>query len=218
MYKIIKVVLCGAPGVGKTSLLRRLANDPGEPYAENQRSTIGVDFKTVSLISKKTNNTIRFQIWDTAGQERFKSQAKTYFRGAHILVFVYDVTRKASLDELRNWIHEADWEKNEKTGAYACTHTPNTVAFLVANKCDTVTLRREISYAEGDVFGASYGMACFETSAKTGAGVMATFQAFADMMDEHVFEPTGNEEEDEKLIQLNQQVEFLEKNKGEKCC
>jgi small GTP-binding protein len=215
LYKIIKVVLCGPPGVGKTSLLRRFVNDPGEPFLENQRSTIGVDFKTVQVVSKKTSNTIRFQVWDTAGQERFKAVSKAYFRGAHIFVFVYDVSKKASLEEARDWLGEAEWTKSEKTGAYECVHTPSAVAFLVANKCDVSVERREISYAEGDAFAASYGMACFETSAKSGAGVLGMFQSFADMMDEHVLE--YDEEDDERTIQLQQQIEFLDKSK-KTCC
>jgi small GTP-binding protein len=221
MYKIIKVVLCGAPGVGKTSLLKRLVNDPHDSYSESQRSTIGVDFKTVSIISKKSSNTIRFQIWDTAGQERFRSVSRTYFRGSHIFLFVYDVSKKESLERVREWLRDAEWEKNDKTGAYECVHTKQAIAFLVANKCDVPPERKQLSYAEGDAFAASYGMACFETSAKTGANVMGMFQAFADMMDEKVLEAMSKEQEEEdyeleKSVRVVENVQFL--NKTQKGC
>lgn len=220
MYKIIKVVLCGSTGVGKTSLLKRAANDRCEPYSDVQHSTIGVEFKMVHLISKKTSNSIRFQIWDTAGQERFRAISRTYFRGAHILLFVYDVTRHESLEAVRQWLNDAEWEKNEKTGEYGCVHTRHAIAFLVGNKCDCPEEERKVTYAEGDAFAASYGMVCFETSAKSGANVMGMFQAFTDMMDEKVQAAMSIEEEEDELnrsVRVVENVQFLNTEK-KGCC
>lgn len=222
MYKIIKVVLCGSPGVGKTSLLRRLANDPHEPYTDNQRSTIGVDFKTISLVSKKTSNSIRFQIWDTAGQERFRAVSKTYFRGSHIFLFVYDVSKRDSLESVREWLRDAEWDKDVKTGEYGCAHTKGAIAFLVGNKCDVPPERREVTYAEGDAFATSYGMVCFETSAKSGSNVLGMFQAFTDLMDAKVETLLSQEEEEqqyemERSIRVVESTQFLNKEK-KSCC
>ena len=100
---IFKVLLLGNSDVGKSSLLLRYVdsvwNDAFVP-------TIGVDFKvkTLNINDKK----IKMQIWDTAGQERFRTVVATYFRGAHGILLLYDVTNKDSFKNLENWLIEIE--------------------------------------------------------------------------------------------------------------
>ena len=84
---LFKLLLIGDSGVGKSSLLLRFSDDT---YETNFNSTIGVDFKikTVDLDDK----VVKLQIWDTAGQERFRTITSSYYRGAHGIIVVYDVT------------------------------------------------------------------------------------------------------------------------------
>lgn len=35
---------------------------------------------------------VKLQIWDTAGQERFRGITKSYYKGAHAVVMVFDAT------------------------------------------------------------------------------------------------------------------------------
>eukprot|EP00252_Welwitschia_mirabilis_P002287 TRINITY_DN1219_c0_g1_i4.p1 TRINITY_DN1219_c0_g1~~TRINITY_DN1219_c0_g1_i4.p1 ORF type:complete len:139 (+),score=26.97 TRINITY_DN1219_c0_g1_i4:57-473(+) len=117
---LFKILLVGDSAVGKSCLLLRFTEDS---YAESYVSTIGVDFKikTIELDGK----TIKFQIWDTAGQERFKTVTSSYYRGAHGIIIVYDITDIDSFDHVKNWLSEI--ERYTKDGVDK---------ILVGNKCD----------------------------------------------------------------------------------
>lgn len=100
---LFKLLLIGDSGVGKSCLLLRFADDT---YTQSYISTIGVDFKIRTLgIDDKT---VKLQIWDTAGQERFRTITSSYYRGAHGIIIVYDVTDRESFTNVRHWIHEID--------------------------------------------------------------------------------------------------------------
>lgn len=117
----IKLLLIGSSAVGKSALLQQFGN---EEYNANYISTIGVDFKTKMII--KPNVNIKLCLWDTAGQERFRSITSTYYRGAHGIIILYDLTDSETLDEIKShWLSEIR------------QHAPeNVVCYLVGNKSD----------------------------------------------------------------------------------
>ncbi|KAK6301982.1 hypothetical protein J4Q44_G00280350 [Coregonus suidteri] len=92
-----KVMLVGDSGVGKTCLLVRFKD--GAFLAGSFISTVGIDFrnKVLNIDALK----VKLQIWDTAGQERFRSITHAYYRDAHALILLYDVTNKASFDNIK---------------------------------------------------------------------------------------------------------------------
>ena len=102
---LFKLLLIGNSGVGKSCILMRYADNS---FTENFFNTIGVDFKikTITL----NDQVIKMQIWDTAGQDRFRTLTSSYYRGAHGIIIVYDVTNKDSFDNVRQWMQEI--EKN----------------------------------------------------------------------------------------------------------
>ena len=73
--------------MGKTSTCLRYMNDQ---FTESV-STIGIDFLLKGLQTEW--GMIKFQLWDTAGEERFRTFRPGYYRGAHLIFFVYDITK-----------------------------------------------------------------------------------------------------------------------------
>ena len=99
-----KVVLIGESGVGKTSIISRYMTDK---FSASLGSTPGANFTTKTVFLKDENQSIKFEIWDTAGQEKFRSLAKVFYKNAAICVLVYEITRRASFEELQKfWIEE----------------------------------------------------------------------------------------------------------------
>ena len=104
-----KVVLIGESGVGKTSIISRYINNT---FKSQLMSTPGANFVTKNVIMEDDNQSIKFEIWDTAGQERYRSLAKVFYKNAAVCVLVYDITRKTSFNELKNY-----WYKEIKENA-----------------------------------------------------------------------------------------------------
>lgn len=100
---LFKLLLIGDTNVGKTCLMLRFVDDK---YTDNYNATIGVDFKihTITLDGK----TVKVQLWDTAGHERFRTISSSFYRGAHGIIIVYDVTDQSTFDNVKHWMGEID--------------------------------------------------------------------------------------------------------------
>ncbi|KAK9713312.1 hypothetical protein RND81_06G018800 [Saponaria officinalis] len=94
--KLLKVIVLGNSGVGKTSLINRYGH---KKFNQQFKPTIGADFVTKEL--KIEGKLVSLQIWDTAGQERFQSLGPAFFRGADCCVLVFDVTVQKSFNSLQ---------------------------------------------------------------------------------------------------------------------
>ena len=99
-----KLVVLGAQGVGKTSLVTRYIS-PHLPL-QNHPSTVGASFVTKKILDGDSSTVVRLQIWDTAGQERFRSISRLYYRGANVGILCYDVTDESSWEEMKGWLRE----------------------------------------------------------------------------------------------------------------
>eukprot|EP01103_Thecamoeba_quadrilineata_P017784 TRINITY_DN6462_c0_g1_i1.p1 TRINITY_DN6462_c0_g1~~TRINITY_DN6462_c0_g1_i1.p1 ORF type:complete len:200 (-),score=25.09 TRINITY_DN6462_c0_g1_i1:99-698(-) len=158
---LFKLLLIGDSGVGKSCLLLRFADDT---YTESYISTIGVDFKirTIDLDGK----TVKLQIWDTAGQERFRTITSSYYRGAHGIIVVYDVTDQVSFNNIKQWLQEID--------RYA---TENVNKLLVGNKCDLPN--KSVDSKVAKEFAETKSIPFLETSAKNSINVENAFLTMA---------------------------------------
>ncbi|CAF1103647.1 unnamed protein product, partial [Didymodactylos carnosus] len=155
---LFKLLLIGDSGVGKSCLLLRFADDT---YTESYISTIGVDFKirTIDLEGK----TIKLQIWDTAGQERFRTITSSYYRGAHGIIVVYDVTDQESFNNVKQWLQEIDRYASDQVNK-----------LLVGNKCD-LTAKKAVDYVKAKEYADSLNIKFLETSAKNATNVEQAF-------------------------------------------
>ena len=98
-----KVVLLGESGVGKTSIIQRYICNVFNP--ENP-STGGANFTSKIVNFEEENQKIKFEIWDTAGQEKFRSLAKVFYKNSCICILVYDITKKKTFEEIKNYWYE----------------------------------------------------------------------------------------------------------------
>ncbi|PHH83677.1 hypothetical protein CDD82_5435 [Ophiocordyceps australis] len=99
-----KIVLLGAQGVGKTSLVMRYCKGSFDP--SQTTSTVGASFMTKRVIDTDTDTVVRLQIWDTAGQERFRSMSRLYYRGANACILCYSITDAHSFHDMGVWLTE----------------------------------------------------------------------------------------------------------------
>lgn len=110
---------------------------------------------------------IKLQIWDTAGQERFRTITSSYYRGAHGIIVVFDVTDSESFDNVKQWLNEIDRYANE-----------NVNKLLVGNKVDLVG-KRAVDYETAKAFADEIGVPYIETSAKAATNVEQAFMTMA---------------------------------------
>ncbi|XP_070208410.1 ras-related protein ORAB-1-like [Littorina saxatilis] len=145
---IYKVTVIGDSQVGKTSIIRKFV-DHNAP--DHYPPTIGVDFGIKDIMVD--NEKCRVQIWDTAGQERFRAVTSCYFRGAHGVVLVYDVTQARTFDNIQFHLAQAvKFTRDDQP------------MIMVGNKCD-LTHKRAVSYELAERYAEAFGMQLIETSA-----------------------------------------------------
>lgn len=106
-------------------------------------------------------------IWDTAGQEAFKSLTKIHYKDTDGALLVFDLTRRKTFDNLRNWIEE-----------FKMSNKKNSKIILIGNKLDIVQSDedlREVSKEEVLAFARMEGMMYKEVSAVTAKNVEDAF-------------------------------------------
>eukprot|EP00310_Coccolithus_braarudii_P023149 CAMPEP_0183357048 /NCGR_PEP_ID=MMETSP0164_2-20130417/45349_1 /TAXON_ID=221442 /ORGANISM="Coccolithus pelagicus ssp braarudi, Strain PLY182g" /LENGTH=206 /DNA_ID=CAMNT_0025530593 /DNA_START=39 /DNA_END=659 /DNA_ORIENTATION=+ len=165
---ILKVIILGDSGVGKTSLMNRYCKDR---FSQKYKATIGADTMTKEV--QVEEKLVTLQIWDTAGQERFQSLGVSFYRGADACVLVYDITNKKSFDNLSTWRDD-----------FLNTANPKNVAdfpfVVIGNKSD-MDARRQVSKGQANKWLAGQeqkDVPLFEASAKDATNVA---QAFSDL-------------------------------------
>ena len=150
-----KIIFVGDAGVGKTTIISRIM---GNPYNEIYEPSIGVDFMSKTI--KYHGQNIKLQMWDTAGQEKYKGLIPSYVRNSSVVFVVYDISVKASFDNIPKWINFI------KT-------IENTTLVLCANKIDLEN--REVKKEDGEELAKKENISFFEVSAKTDENIKNMF-------------------------------------------
>jgi len=163
---VFKVLLLGDAGVGKTSLIMRFVHNK---FKSDYLLTIGMNVYSYAL--DVDGYRVSLSIHDIGGQKRFETFRQIFYKGSSGALFVYDITREASLRHVSQWVNELQQE---------CKQCKDLV--LVGNKVDLEELRA-VPYEAGKRQSEQLGATSFiETSALSGQNVMDAFKHLAKTM------------------------------------
>lgn len=202
---LYKILLVGDSGVGKSCVLLRFAD---QRFSDAHLSTIGVDFKIRNIRVK--DKVVKLQIWDTAGtlisncvfyvclfffyecvgQERFRTITSSYYRGAHGIIVVYDISEEETFDHIPAWLDDISHYAN-----------PNAPILLIGNKLDLET-KRQISHEQAKEFADRKNMITLETSAKDGVGVNEAFQTLVEKIMDQQKNPCTRSDDSRSQVRL----------------
>lgn len=200
---LVKIVLIGDSGVGKSNLVYRFIHGT---FNEAIANTIGVDFLIKDMVVQ--NQAVRVQFWDTAGQEKYRSIANAYYKNAQGAIIVYDVTSRESFENVGKWLQEVN-EFGEK----------GIQILLLGNKIDLESTR-QVTHEEAAKLAENKGAFFSEASAKTNQDNSVT-QSFdrliSDIMNRIDIDERSHTGDNISLAKLDaEQTE--EKSTLKKCC
>ena len=175
-----KVVLLGDSGVGKTCIISRYISGT---FDENSATTNGASYCSKNVNYEKLGKNLLLDIWDTAGQEKYKALTKFFYKDAAVCILVYDITRKETFDNLKNFWYS---KLKENSGS-------NVVLGVAGNKCDLYE-SEEVKESEARQFAEEIG-AIFElTSAQNNTGINELFFEVGNKYLDPNFKPSKDED------------------------
>ena len=156
--KKYKFLLIGDPNVGKSCILVQYVDGK---FQEGTQNTIGTDSKekTINVDGKEAN----LIIWDTAGQERFRTLTSSFYRGAHGIIIVFDITNHSTFQNVDRWKQEIN------------RYTSDVPRIIVGNKSDKEP-ERKVTKEEAEKYCNEHNIPYIETSAKLGTNIKEMFE------------------------------------------
>jgi len=162
-YKF-KIIICGDPSVGKSSLILRYTNNA---FRRHYIPTLGVHVS--DKIFQIEESYIQLVLWDIAGQAKFETMRQQFYLGSDGIFLIFDLSKPNSLESVSNWYYDI---QNQLTDRPALT------GYILGNKKDIVQPLGSTSEKGYDL--ASYlNLGYIETSALTGENVDYAFYTIA---------------------------------------
>jgi len=197
-YKILTLGNCGA---GKTSLLHQYAHSQ---FNKEYDTTIGMDVMYKS--EPVGDETVKVHIWDTAGQERFRTITQNFYRGAHAIIFIYDVRDHMSQHSIGEWEKDVKMFMKDEDMA-------DLVRVVVGNKVDLLESQEQIEQAKTrlQTIEREFNMdASFLTSAKQNISVQEAFKCAISKAHERMIQGGPQRMRDSIILQFP--------NRKKTCC
>ena len=205
MTNVLKVVLLGESGTGKTCLMSRYT---GGEFNPDTITSLSAQFTTKTI--EVNNQSLKLEVWDTAGQEKYRALAKIYYKDAKAICLCYDITSKSSFNELKDYWYEQQVK----------LHVNNTPIFaVVANKYDLFD-QQQVKDEEGKDFAKKINGIFQQTSAKGNTGINELFEKIGNKYldpnyDSNQIESQQRKEFEQKKIDKKQQKNFEQQNKSQ---
>ena len=203
-----KVVLLGDSGVGKTCIISRYISGT---FEANSASTNGASYASKIVKYEKLGKTLSLDIWDTAGQEKYKALTKFFYKDAAVAILVYDITRKESFDDLKDYWYAQLQENGGK----------NLVLGVAGNKCDMYE-KEAVPENEAREFATKINAIFSLTSAQNNTGINELFMDAGNKYLDPNFQQKINDDEEgangDKGVKLDSNDNKGKEGKKKKCC
>ncbi|CAK9086258.1 unnamed protein product [Durusdinium trenchii] len=161
---LLKFMVVGDAGVGKSSLLVRFADGT---FVDNYLCTIGVDFRIRRMFLDGRH--LKVNVWDLSGNPRFSlnALARAAYSGIKGVLVIFDMTDRETYNNVLHWIEEVRPRRDQEM-----------CMILIGNKAD-LSHRRVVSYKEAASLAQRMDMKYLETSVKTQQNVELAFETLA---------------------------------------
>ena len=155
-----KVVLVGETGVGKTSIISQFID---QVFEEELQTSTGGSFSSKEIFFDN-GKSLKLEIWDTAGQERYRSLTKIFYKNSSCAILVYDITKKQTFDELKNY-----WIGQIKESA------PKDIMLAIVGNKEDLLDKEQVDENEARDFAKENNALFFSTSAKNSNAINQLF-------------------------------------------
>ena len=155
-----KVVLVGETGVGKTSIISQFID---QVFEEDLQTSTGGSFSSKEIFFDN-GKSLKLEIWDTAGQERYRSLTKIFYKNSSCAILVYDITKKQTFDELKNY-----WIGQIKESA------PKDIMLAIVGNKEDLLDKEQVDENEARDFAKENNALFFSTSAKNSDAINQLF-------------------------------------------